>query len=97
MVATRESVLLFLGIAAWLILVAASRSAVLFFRNCRMLSFTNCEGVSSHFRIPNRPISYWTDHRPAYLGNSFTCIQYRMCYTCPGPFFNVNSTVMSIW
>ena len=52
-----------------------------------MLSFTNCEGVSSHFRIPNRPISYWTDHRPAYLGNSFTCIQYRMCYTCPGPFF----------
>ena len=24
---------------------------------------------------------------PAYLGNSFTCVQYRMCYTCPGPVF----------
>ena len=23
----------------------------------------------------------------AYLGNSFTCVQYRMCYTCPGPIF----------
>ena len=24
---------------------------------------------------------------PAYLGNSFTCVQYRMCYTCLGPVF----------
>ena len=23
----------------------------------------------------------------AYLGNSFTCVQYRMCYTCPRPVF----------
>ena len=23
----------------------------------------------------------------AYFGNSFTCVQYRMCYTCPGPIF----------
>ena len=29
----------------------------------------------------------WADHIPAYLGNSFTCAQYRMCYTCPGPIF----------
>ena len=24
---------------------------------------------------------------PAYLDNSFTCVQYRMYYTCPGPIF----------
>jgi hypothetical protein len=24
---------------------------------------------------------------PAYLGNSFTCIQYRTCYMCSGPIF----------
>ena len=29
----------------------------------------------------------WADHIPAYLGNSFTCVQYRMYYTCPGPIF----------
>ena len=29
----------------------------------------------------------WADHIPAYLGNSFRCVQYRMCYTCPGPIF----------
>ena len=29
----------------------------------------------------------WADHIPAYLGNSFTCVQYRMCYICPGPIF----------
>ena len=32
-------------------------------------------------------IAIWADHIPAYLGNSFTCVQYRMCYTCPGPIF----------
>ena len=29
----------------------------------------------------------WADHIPACLGNSFTCVQYKMCYTYPGPFF----------
>ena len=29
----------------------------------------------------------WADHIPAYLGNSFTCVQYMMVYTCPGPIF----------
>ena len=29
----------------------------------------------------------WADHIPAYLGNSFTCVQYMMYYTCPGPIF----------
>jgi hypothetical protein len=24
---------------------------------------------------------------PAYFGNAFTCIQYRMCYICPGAVF----------
>jgi hypothetical protein len=24
---------------------------------------------------------------PAYLSNAFTCVQYRMCYICPGPIF----------
>ena len=36
---------------------------------------------------------YWgTSHTipyilPAYLGNTFTHVQYRMCYICPGPVF----------
>jgi hypothetical protein len=24
---------------------------------------------------------------PAYLGNAFTHVQYKMCYICPGPVF----------
>ena len=40
---------------------------------------------SLFYTSPELPI--WTDHIPAYLGNSFTCVQYRMHYTCPGPIF----------
>ena len=29
----------------------------------------------------------WADHIPAYLGNSFTCVQYRMCYIRSRPIF----------
>ena len=41
----------------------------------------------SLFSNTSLELPIWADHIPAYLGNSFTCVQYRMCYTCPGPIF----------
>ena len=43
--------------------------------------------VLGHIVCPWSILQVWADHIPAYLGNSFTYVQYRMCYTCPGPIF----------